>query len=58
MSIGLVASQMESMRIIAADLADKSRGPQLFRLVSSLLRNCTPLDHPFAFDLTNHVHSF
>jgi len=52
-----VASQMESMRIIAADLAEKSRRQQHFRLASSLLRNCTPLDHPFAFDLTNHLHS-
>ncbi|KPY89008.1 hypothetical protein ALO97_101858 [Pseudomonas syringae pv. tagetis] len=36
MSIGSVASQMESMRIIAADLEETSRRWQHFQLASSL----------------------
>ena len=31
----------------------------LFRAWSAIrVRNCAPLDHPFAFDLTSHLHSF
>ncbi|RMT35656.1 hypothetical protein ALP50_103174 [Pseudomonas syringae pv. spinaceae] len=36
MSIGSVASQMESMRIIAAGLEERSRTQQHFQLASSL----------------------
>lgn len=28
------------------------------QIYDSQMRNCTPLDHPFAFDLTSHLHSF
>ncbi|MFJ7313477.1 IS66 family insertion sequence element accessory protein TnpB [Pseudomonas sp. NPDC098747] len=29
-----------------------------FLTATNRMRNCTPLEHPFAFDLTSRLHSF
>ena len=34
-----------------------SRQPTYKLDLATHLRNCTPLDHPFTFDLTSHLHS-